>query len=50
LAASNPACQNLTGNSALEYQSRFGEFTAFTSVEPITAPCDELDLTGIDWV
>jgi protein gp37 len=31
-------------------KDRVGEFTAFTSVEPITAPCDELDLTGIDWV
>lgn len=27
-----------------------GAFTAFVSVEPIVAPCDELDFTGIDWV
>lgn len=26
-----------------------GEFTAFTSVEPITAPTDQIDLTGINW-
>lgn len=27
-----------------------GDFTAFASIEPITAPCDKIDLTGIDWV
>jgi len=27
-----------------------GQFTAFASIEPITAPCDEIDLTDIDWV
>jgi protein gp37 len=31
-------------------KDRAGDFTAFTSIEPITAPCDEIDLTGIDWV
>ncbi len=31
-------------------KDRLGEFTAFVSVEPIVAPCDELDFTGIDWV
>jgi protein gp37 len=31
-------------------KDRVGEFTAFTSIEPITAPCDQLDLTGLDWV
>jgi|SRR5579864_3014571 len=31
-------------------KDQVGEFTAFTSVEPIVAPCDELDFTGIDWV
>ena len=31
-------------------KDRVGDFTAFASVEPITAPCDEIDLTGIDWV
>jgi protein gp37 len=31
-------------------KDRVGEFTAFASVEPITAPCDELDYTGLDWV
>jgi protein gp37 len=31
-------------------KERVGEFTAFTSVEPITAPADELDFTGLDWV
>jgi protein gp37 len=27
-----------------------GEFTAFASVEPIVGPCNEIDLSGIDWV
>ena len=27
-----------------------GDFTAFTSIEPITAPCDKIDLAGVDWV
>jgi protein gp37 len=27
-----------------------GDFTAFASVEPITAPADQLEFTGIDWV
>lgn len=31
-------------------KDKVGDFTAFTSVEPIVAPCDELDFTGIDWV
>jgi protein gp37 len=31
-------------------KDRVGDFTAFTSIEPITAPCAEIDLTGIDWV
>jgi protein gp37 len=31
-------------------KDQVGEFTAFTSIEPITAPCDQIDLTGIDWV
>lgn len=31
-------------------KDQVGEFTAFTSVEPIVAPCDELDFTGLDWV
>lgn len=31
-------------------KDQVGDFTAFTSVEPIVAPCDELDFTGIDWV
>jgi protein gp37 len=31
-------------------KDRVGDFTAFTSIEPITAPCDQIDLTGIDWV
>ena len=31
-------------------KDRVGDFTAFTSVEPIVAPCDELDFTGVDWV
>lgn len=31
-------------------KAQVGEFTAFVSVEPIVAPCDELDFTGIDWV
>jgi protein gp37 len=31
-------------------KDRVGDFTAFTLVEPIIAPCDEIDLTGIDWV
>jgi protein gp37 len=33
-----------------DIKDRVGDFTAFTSIEPITAPCDELDLAGIDWV
>jgi protein gp37 len=31
-------------------KDRVGDFTAFTSIEPITAPCDQIDLTGVDWV
>lgn len=31
-------------------KDQVGDFTAFVSVEPIVAPCDELDFTGIDWV
>ncbi len=31
-------------------KDQVGDFTAFVSVEPIVAPCDELDYTGIDWV
>jgi protein gp37 len=31
-------------------KDRVGPFTAFASVEPITAPTDALDFTGIDWV
>jgi len=31
-------------------KDQVGAFTAFVSVEPIVAPCDELDYTGIDWV
>ncbi|SRR5712691_3841859 len=31
-------------------KDQVGEFTAFVSVEPIVAPCNELDFTGIDWV
>ena len=31
-------------------KEKVGDFTAFVSVEPITAPCDELDFAGIDWV
>ena len=31
-------------------KQRVGDFTAFTSVEPITAPADELDFSGLDWV
>ncbi len=31
-------------------KDQIGEFTAFVSVEPIIAPCDELDFTGVDWV
>jgi protein gp37 len=30
-------------------KDRVGDFTAFVSIEPITAPCDEIDLEGIDW-
>jgi protein gp37 len=33
-----------------DVKDRVGDFTAFTSIEPITARCDEIDLTGIDWV
>jgi len=33
-----------------DVKGRVGDFTAFTSIEPITAPCDEIELTGIDWV
>jgi protein gp37 len=33
-----------------DVKARVGDFTAFTSIEPITAPCDQIDLTGIDWV
>jgi protein gp37 len=33
-----------------DVKDRIGDFTAFTSIEPITAPCDQIDLTGIDWV
>jgi len=33
-----------------DLKDRVGEFTAFASIEPITAPCDEIDLAGIDWV
>jgi protein gp37 len=31
-------------------KEQVGDFCAFTSVEPILAPCDGLDLAGIDWV
>lgn len=31
-------------------KDQVGEFTAFASVEPIVAPCDGLDFTGVDWV
>ena len=31
-------------------KDQVGEFTAFVSVEPIVAACDELDFAGIDWV
>jgi protein gp37 len=31
-------------------KDRVGEFTAFASIEPITAPCDKINLHGIDWV
>lgn len=31
-------------------KDRVGEFTAFTSIEPITAPRDEIDVNGIDLV
>jgi hypothetical protein len=31
-------------------KDQVGEFTAFASVEPITAPADKLDFAGIDWV
>jgi protein gp37 len=31
-------------------KDQVGDFTAFVSVEPIVAPCDELDFTAIDWV
>ena len=31
-------------------KEKVGDFTAFASIEPITAPCDQIDLTGIDWV
>lgn len=31
-------------------KDRVGDFTAFASIEPITAPCDEISLDGIDWV
>jgi protein gp37 len=31
-------------------KDQVGGFTAFVSVEPIVAPCDGLDFTGIDWV
>jgi protein gp37 len=31
-------------------KDRVGDFTAFASIEPITASCDEIDLTAIDWV
>jgi hypothetical protein len=31
-------------------KDKVGRFTAFTSIEPITASCDEIDLTGMDWV
>lgn len=31
-------------------KARIGDFTAFTSVEPITAPCDKISFQDIDWV
>ncbi len=31
-------------------KDQVGDFTAFCSVEPIVAPCDELDYAGLDWV
>lgn len=31
-------------------KDQVGDFTAFASVEPITAPCDQLNFTGLDWV
>lgn len=31
-------------------KDQVGAFTAFASVEPIVAACDELDYTGLDWV
>lgn len=31
-------------------KDQVGEFTAFVSVEPIVAPCDELDFRGMDWI
>ncbi len=31
-------------------KDRVGDFTAFVSVEPIVAPTDKLDYSGIDWV